>query len=335
MKRILFFAFFLSVLLLTLDLKAQRSMEQDPSLNNLVHDPDYITDPSPSLGSYRQFGNGPTDMILIAGMGFDESIFDDFMQDNEDRYTMYAVTLAGFGNTAAPEMPAEDESGYSRMAWHNIAVTDIVNLIDKEGLDRPVIAGHFLGGVQIAFELAKNHEDKISGIVLLGGEPYRYFESQTDPGRGLNPLERAIAIDRYMAPQWFKTVTKKTWDDNMYLPEQYAKNESIAKDLWDMSASAPLPVMVRYLCEFFASDITQYVAEIKTPALVLLPTFNEVILNDPDNSYVKSFFLDSWEVVKEKNPGILFKTINDSRLFMWKDQPETTAKAIQEFVKGL
>ena len=53
-------------------------MDQDPSLNNLVHPEGYETATTGTLGRVTQVGDGPVDMILIAGAGFGGEVFQAF-----------------------------------------------------------------------------------------------------------------------------------------------------------------------------------------------------------------------------------------------------------------
>ena len=94
----------------------QKRMDQDPKLNNLVHAKGYVTCALGTLGRVTKVGTGPQDMILIAGAGFGGDIFDGYMQEHQDKYTMHAVTLPGFGRTAAPPMP-RDSVSYSEQTW--------------------------------------------------------------------------------------------------------------------------------------------------------------------------------------------------------------------------
>ncbi len=314
---------------------AQTSTQQDPSLNNLEHAAGYLTDPSPSLGSFKKVGKGEKDMVLIPGLGFSENIFDDFMEANKNEFSMIAVTLAGFGDTKGLPMPEKDNAPYGKMAWTEVAKSDILKLINTEKLDKPILVGHFLNGTQIAFDLAREHPELIGGVIILGGEPYRYFASRSDTSKAMSFQERQGAVDYYFGPQWFKTVTKKTWDDNMFLPEYYTTNKNLAQNIWDESAAVPVPVMVRYLCEFFSYDMTRNIADLKVPSLVLIPSFSPEMLVGQFGSFVKLFFIDIWDSVKEKNKSIRFETIENARLFVWEDQPEKTYKLIKGFAKGL
>jgi pimeloyl-ACP methyl ester carboxylesterase len=80
-------------------------------------------------------------MVLVSGFGVGASAFEGFMRRNADRYHMFAVTLPGFENTAAPPMPAAGTS-YGDQSWTRAAVDAVVKLIREKKLDRPVLVGH-------------------------------------------------------------------------------------------------------------------------------------------------------------------------------------------------
>lgn len=105
--------FVINYLLLALGIKtsvSQLKPEIDSTINNLVHNQGYKVGLWGELGAVKKFGTGIQSLILIPGLGFDNSVFDDFMEANKSRYRMYAVTLAGYGGTPAPPMPSEKTS---------------------------------------------------------------------------------------------------------------------------------------------------------------------------------------------------------------------------------
>src|SRR5258706_4266390 len=106
--------------------------------DNLSHDPAYKTSEFGAIPYFIKSGRGKTTLLLIPGIGFDASVFKDFMQDNEKEYTMYAVTLPGFGTTAAPPMP-DSTISYGAHTWNNSAVEGIIKLMDREKLVRPIV----------------------------------------------------------------------------------------------------------------------------------------------------------------------------------------------------
>ena len=62
------------------------------------------------LGHVEQRGAGPTPVVLISGLACDWTVWEDFMDRNTERFTMYAVTLPGMAGTDAPPKP-EAEGG--------------------------------------------------------------------------------------------------------------------------------------------------------------------------------------------------------------------------------
>lgn len=316
---------------------------QDPSLNNLVLPEGYKTSTLGDLGDVKKIGSGKETMILIPGWGFGAEVYHNFIEANKNKYTIYAVTLAGFGGTAAPPMP--DNATYDQQTWINGATNGILNIIKKEKLIKPIIVAHFNISTQVALNLALDHPDQIGKIVLLAGIPYRYYRPFSDTSWGkearFTAAERTNLVNQYWAPAWYKTVTKKTWDSGNHTPEEYSKDSATGKILFDQSAQVSMPVMIRYLLEFFTYDPSLRYNEIKIPTLILLPSFSDAFFNENyysinqniSREWMKYYYLEVWNSAKEvNNPMIQFKTIRDSHVFIWYDNPKDTYKAIDDFI---
>ena len=108
---------------------AQNSIH-DSIVDNLKLDENYITSEYGAIPHYIKKGYGKQAMILIPGLGFDASVFDDFMKANEKNYTMYAITIAGYGNTHAAAMPVT-ETSYGLQYWNKGIEEGIIKLIDE------------------------------------------------------------------------------------------------------------------------------------------------------------------------------------------------------------
>ncbi len=309
-------------------------MVQDSTLNNLIHPDNYKTARLGELGHVEKLGNGKREMILIAGRGFGWEIYRDFVEANKDRYTMFAVTIAGYGGTPAPPMPPEGTS-YGEQTWMKAAEQAIVDL--ALGLNKPVVVGNFLEATQYALRLAIDHAEEIHSVVIIGGAPMvlppGYEKVPTDEYMPLS--QRIAATDTYYAPQWFRTVTRETWESNDFSGLAYSNQPKQEKRLFEMAESSTLPTLIRYYCEFSASDISLEFVNIKAPVLVLLPDFPQEILNDPRYNYFKPLFLDSWD---SRGPDgnirrfARVETIRDSHLLMMIDQPAPLSEAIWQFV---
>src|SRR5882757_6626597 len=89
---------------------AQTGAPGKDSINNLVLAPGYTTTEWSAVPAYIKSGTGKQALILVPGMGFDGSVFADFMKANQKKYMMYAITIPGYGNTKAPPMPVTDTS---------------------------------------------------------------------------------------------------------------------------------------------------------------------------------------------------------------------------------
>lgn len=308
-----------------------RIMQQDSTLNNLIDPPGYKTAQLGTLGGVVRMGTGAQAMILIPGLGFGGSIFKEFMESFTDKYRMFAVTLPGFGGTAAPSCPSEKTS-FSEQTWTNSALVAIEKLIEDENIQDPIVVGHWLTGTQLALRLAMKHPDKVKAVIILSGSA-RMMVTDTAYATYYGTLEKRVAtIDKYFAPRWFKTVTRETWDDNNFLPGDYAVNPVRGLRLWREAASPKLHVWVRYLCEFNAQDITFEMDKVTVPTLILKPGL-EGIKDDPDQNYMVDYCHKSWDGCVENNPRIKVKTIPNSRVCLWFDQPQEVNKAVVDFLK--
>lgn len=325
---------------------------QDSTLNNLIHPKDYITCKPGELGTVKKIGTAKQTMILIAGLGFGDDGFDNLINHFKKEYTIYAVTPAGFGGTPAPPMP-DTSVKYAEQTWTNGIATGVLHLIEKEKLKNPVIVAHFVTGTQVALSLALNHPGKIGKIIIIGGSPYRYYAGQKD---GLyndwinekiyTPQQRAKLVEVYWAPKWFKTVTKKTWDDNMWTPDDYCKDKATGNKFFKASAKVPVQVMIRYLIEWMAYDVSEKYAALKVPTLILVPDFKELLtVSDSTDKescksaaakqYLKYFHQVAWHKAEESsNPLIQIQTIPDTRIFMWYDNPKAVYSSIKNFIRN-
>ncbi len=309
-----------------------RIMVQDSTLDHLVDPPGYRTARLGTLGGVIRSGTGTRPMILIPGLGFGGGVFTEFMRRFESEYRMYAVTLPGFGGTAAPPSPGPKVS-FGSQTWTNGALAAIEHLIKEEKLESPVIVGHRLTGTQLAFRLALARSD-VRAVVLLAGSA-KMILTDTAYATYYGTLERRVAsVDRWLAPRWFRTVTRETWDDNNFLPGDYAVHPVRGLRLWREAASPGLHVWVRYLCEFNAQDVSLELDRLTVPTLLLEPGL-EGNWHEAGQDYMRGFCRDSWEGRAVKHPRITVRTIPGARACMWFDQQDAVHDAVAGFLRGV
>jgi pimeloyl-ACP methyl ester carboxylesterase len=71
-------------------------------------------------------------------------------------------------------------------------VADLVALMDAEGIDRALVAGWSIG-VNIAFEMAERHPDRVAGLMAVAGVPGGTFGTMGAPLRIPRRLRRPVA----------------------------------------------------------------------------------------------------------------------------------------------
>lgn len=306
-----------------------RSMTQDPTLDNLRLPAGTETAAAGTLGRMRRFGEGPKTMLLIPGVGFGDGIWTEFMERRRADYTMYAITLPGFGGTPPLSMPA-DPSRFGDAPWTRSAIEAIEALLDEEHLDRLTIVAHWALATQIALRLALDHPDRVDAVVLIGGVLKSYYES-TPAMMTWTPEQRAQFADG-MGQQWFRTVTRQTWDDNNFMSYDYAVNPRRGLHLWREAQAPLLPVWIRYLLEFYSLDLSGEIENLRVPTLVVQPGLDDpAYYVEPGWNYMRNLCIDSWRGAGEKSDRLEFVTIPGSRLFIMYDQPAALDLAIASF----
>ncbi|MBO0780042.1 MAG: alpha/beta hydrolase [Ktedonobacteraceae bacterium] len=118
-----------------------------------------------------QWGTAGEPVIFIHGLTANAHCFQAFADALANDHRVFAYDLRGRGLSAKPA------SGYSIP----IHATDLLNLLDTLGLERPVVAGHSLGAF-IALYFATHHPDRLSKLILLdGGAPLPWSSPEEQP----------------------------------------------------------------------------------------------------------------------------------------------------------
>lgn len=320
------------------DLAAERPKrglrEIDVSRNNLEFPAEYRTLPNDKPPLIKKKGQGKQPLILVPGMYSGANSFDRFMARNQSSYRFFLVTPPGINGTPSRAEPAAGAS-FSELTWTRSLGRDILDLIRREKLIQPVILAERQPAAQAAIELAVEHPDQLAGIVLVRTNLVQFFPSLKDPTRksSVNLAERVAPVDEGWGARWFKYVTPETWKSGDLAAEMLSSDPSRAQTAWQELEAAPLQVKIRYLCEFWASDVTVRFDKLRVPIMALVPGFDEKFLAAPVNSFAKIAFLDSWETLVPKHPKLELVKIPDARMLVLDDQPKLADDAIATFVE--
>lgn len=312
---------------------AQPPALQDSTLDNLVHAPDYVSCAPGTLGAVVERGHGAVDMILVSGFGVGASAFEGFMQRNASRYHMFAVTLPGFEGTAAPPMPPAGTS-YGDQTWTRAATDAVEKLIVDRKLRRPVLVGHFINGTQVAMRVALDHPEQVRAVVLLAGTPR--FEPVTASRywpKDLTLDQKVQAVDRMSAPRWFKTVTRQTWVRGNFVATDYSADSVLGRRFADSANQPPLPVLVRYLCEFHASDLWPDLGHLQRPMLLIQPSFTASVRADTLRNYLQGYFEEPWRGRLDRLPQAERLVVENAGILVMEDQAAIVDRKIADFLK--
>ncbi|PYS75307.1 MAG: hypothetical protein DMF73_01055 [Acidobacteria bacterium] len=308
--------------------------EIDVNRNNLELPVGYKTLPDNRLPTITKKGEGKQTLILVPGMYSGNRSFDDFIARNQSQYKLFLLTPPGINGTPARALPAAGTS-FGELTWTRSLERDLLDLIRREKLSKPVILAERQPAAQAAIELASEHPAQIGGVVLVGTNLVQFFSAPKDPTRK-TPIaysDRGGFVDESWAAKWFKYVTPETWKNGDLRPQLLSIDPARAQTAWDELEAAPLEVKVRYLCEFWASDVTRGFDKLQVPILALVPGFDENFLADPANGFAKPSFLDSWETLIPKHPQLELVKIPNARMLVLDDQPKAADDAIAAFVK--
>lgn len=309
--------------------------EVDVSRNNLALPKGYKTLPDNRAPAITKSGVGKQALILVPGMYSGNRSFDGFVARRQSQYRFFLLTPPGLNGTPARAMPAGGTS-FGEFTWTRRLERDILDLIKREKL-KPIIVAERQPGAQAAIELASEHPDQIAGVVLVGTNLVQFFAAPTDPTRK-TPIaysERASFIDESWAGKWFKYVTPETWKNGDVGKQLLSLDPVRAQQAWDELEAAPLEIKIRYLCEFWASDVTRDFDKLKVPVLALVPGFDEKFLSDSANSFAKPAFLDSWDTLVPKQSQLQLVSIPNARMLVLDDQPKLADEAIARFIERI
>ena len=132
--------------------------------------------------------NSAKTIVFLHGWGTDSSIFRwvlSFLPQNGFRYLL--IDFWGFGKSEEKSCP---------MSIYDFA-EDTKNLLDKLGVDKPVLIGHSFGG-RVAIILSSKYKDFVSRVVLVDS-------AGIIPRRSLNYY---LAVMKY---KFCKFAVKKGW----------------------------------------------------------------------------------------------------------------------------
>jgi pimeloyl-ACP methyl ester carboxylesterase len=178
-------------------------------------------DPSPHSSQLVDVGDGVKlevldwggrgrPFVLLAGVPHTAHVFDDFAPRLARSYHVYGITRRGFGRSSAPQ------TGYTS----DELAGDVLKVIESLHLQRPIVAGHSLGGLELT-SIASRAPGKVAGVVYLDGNfsgnpqfEASLWYARRDWRQHLDDLREKIAIlqtEPHDPDETIRELIGKTW----------------------------------------------------------------------------------------------------------------------------
>jgi pimeloyl-ACP methyl ester carboxylesterase len=122
-------------------------------------------------------------LVFLAGLGGTAHALDKLAPKFIGKYHVYGVTRRGYGASGKPD-PATADYSADRLA------DDVLEVMDKLKIERPIIAGHSLAGEELS-SIGSRHPEKVAGLIYLDAA---YAYALYNPG-GTVPLGSNLVIE--------------------------------------------------------------------------------------------------------------------------------------------
>lgn len=253
-------------------------------------------------------GDAAVSAVALHGFALNCHSFDEVAPALSDRLRWYAMDQRGHGLSDR----AAELGDYSR----DHMAEDIRGFIDARGLDRPVVLGHSMGGMN-AMTFAAKHPDLLRALVLI------------DVGPGVN-VDGVQQVRKFVAGP-YELDSLDDWVEMTHKYYPFRSKEGIRKRLGVSLRETPEGKMAKMFDERFRqadfrgvadgrSGIWETARALSVPTLLLHGEKSPVLKREQAEE-----FADSVECVR-------LVTIPEAGHSVAGDQPEAFTEAVREFL---
>ena len=255
------------------------------------------------------------DVILIPGLSSSPHVWDMLTEELKGRYRVHRIHVQGFAG-AAPKDNAEGPVSAP-------VAEDIARYIREQGLEKPAVIGHSMGGT-IGMMLAARHPDSVGKLMVVDMVP---FMGAMFAAPGTNPTVESVAP---IADQIYAAMSQGP--EEQYRQQAAAavtgmiKTESARSGPLEDAESSDRQVSASAYRELLVTDLRPELSRITAPTRVLYVAFEFPGMTPEmtDGIYSGSF---------ATLPGAALKRIDDSAHFIMLDQPAVFAAEVNAFLE--
>lgn len=203
----------------------------------------------------RTSGKGPQTLVFIPGFACSDEVWDATIANFEKDHTCISLTMPGFAGVPAEKSPTFE-------GWKS----QIVNYLQQQKINKPVIIGHSMGG-GLAMAIAADYPELAAGIVVVDALPC--LAAMMDPGFQSNPaLDCSPAISQ---------ITGLNEEQFVQMQKANMPRMMSSRDKDDLVISwtvkSDRKTFAGMFCDFGNTDLREKIAKITCPTLVLLESY--------------------------------------------------------------
>ena len=253
------------------------------------------------------------DVILIPGLSSSPHAFDLLTEELKGRYRVHRIHVQGFAGAAA-----EDNATGPVAAP---VAEDIARYIAEQGLNRPAVIGHSMGGT-IGLMLAARHPDSLGKLMVVDMVPFMgmMFGPPGTTAESIVPLADQMYAGMMATP------------DEQYQQQAAAsvtgmiRTEALRAGPLDDTARSDRAVSSAAFRELVVTDLRPEIGRITVPTEVLYVKFNDPRMTE---EFTDGVYRASYATL----PGATLMRIDDSAHFIMLDQPARFAAEVNAFLE--
>lgn len=249
-------------------------------------------------------------MLLIPGMTSSGDVWDATVAHFEERYEVHVLTLAGFAG-----VPPVDADPFLRT--QRDAVLDYIR---SEGLERPVIMGHSLGGF-LLYWIAATDPEAVGPVVAVDGVPFLPALQQPDAD------ETTMAARAEQMATFYASMSPEQMRQQSRMAAQAMVSDSAAADTIAAWGARSHPATAgRAFAEMMTTDLRDEVAAISRPLLLVMAGGG---MAGAARERIRSAYAGQIEAAPEGRVVVA----EDARHFIMFDDPEFLHEAVDAFLQ--
>lgn len=251
------------------------------------------------------------DIILIPGLTSSPEIWDGLTEQLKGRYRIHRIHVQGFAGA-----PAEDNATGPVSAP---VAEDLARYIAEQGLNKPVVIGHSMGGT-IAMMLAARHPDAVGKLMVVDMVPFMgaMFGAPGATAESVTPAANQIYAAMSTGPREAYNAQAIASINSMINTEALRAGPIRHMETSDQQVAASA------FRELIVTDLRPELSRITAPTEVLYVNFTGQTAAFTDGVYQGSF---------ANLPGVELKRIDDSAHFIMLDQPAVFAAEVNAFLE--